>query len=78
MVPFDFKKVTKAICQRNSDDADMGSSDKDENLQNSDSGSSHSGEKANLGQSLGNATGNSNGVGLLLKHDGPVLMSLKF
>jgi hypothetical protein len=32
MVPFDFKKVTKAIHQRNSDDANMGSSNKDEDL----------------------------------------------
>jgi hypothetical protein len=79
MVPFYFKKVTKAIPQRNGDGVDMGSSDEDEDLQNNDDGGSdHSGEEANLGQSLGNAAGNSNGVGSLLKRDGPVLMSLKF
>ena len=78
MVPFHFKKVTKAIPQRNGDGVDMGSSDEDEDLQNNDSGSNHSGEEANLGQSLGNAAGNSNGVGSLLKHDVLVLMSLKF
>jgi hypothetical protein len=32
MVPFCFKKVTKAIPQRNGDGVDMGSSDKDEDL----------------------------------------------
>jgi hypothetical protein len=78
MVLFCFKKVTKAIPQRNGDGVNMGSSDKDEDLQNNDGGSNHSGEKANLGQSLGNAAGNSNGVGSLLKRDVPVLMSLKF
>ena len=79
MVPFYFKKVTKALPQRNGDGVDMGSSNEDEDLQNNDdSGSDHLGEEANLGQSLGNAAGNSNGVGSLLKRDGPVLMSLKF
>jgi hypothetical protein len=78
MVPFHFKKVTKAIPQRNGDGVDMGSSDEDEDLQNNNGGSNHLGEEANLGQSPGNAARNSNGVGLLLKHDVPVLMSLKF
>src|SRR5437879_5363705 len=62
MVPFRFKKVTKAIPQRNGDGVNMGSSDEDEDLQNNDSGSNHSGEETNLGQSLGNAAGNSNEV----------------
>ena len=78
MVPLRFKKVTKVIPQRNGDGIDMGSSDEDEDLQNNDGDSGHSGEEANLGQSLGNAAGNSNGVGPLLKRDGPVLMPLKF
>jgi hypothetical protein len=78
MVLFRFKKVTKAIPQRNSDGVDMGSSDEDEDLQNNDSSSNHSGEEANLGQSPGNAARNSNGVGSLLKCDVLVLMSLKF
>ena len=78
MVPLYFKKVTKAIPQRSGDGFDTGSSDEDEDLQSNDSGSNHSGEEANLGQSLGNAAGNSNGVGSLLKRDRPVLMPLKF
>jgi hypothetical protein len=78
MVLFRFKKVTKAIPQRNSDGVDMRSSNKDEDLQNNDGGSNHSGEEANLSQSPGNTAGNLNGVGLLLKCDVLVLMSLKF
>jgi hypothetical protein len=50
MVLFYFKKVTKAIPQRNGDGVNMGSSNKDKDLQNNDDGSSnHSGEEANLG-----------------------------
>jgi len=78
MVPFSFKKATKATPQGSGDGVDTGSSDEDEDLQSSDNGSNHSGEEANLGQSLGNAAGNSNGVGSLLKRDRPVLMPLKF
>ena len=78
MVLFYFKKATKATPQRSGDGVDMGSSDEDEDLHSIDGGSNHSGEEANLGQSLGNAAGNSNGVGSLLKHDRPVLMPLKF
>ena len=78
MVPFCFKKVTKATPQGSGNGAGMESSGEDEGLQSGDSGSDHSGEEDNLGQTLGNTAGNSNEVGSLLKRDGPVLMSLKF
>ena len=78
MVPLRFKRVTKAIPQRNGDGIDMGSSNEDEDLQNNDGDSSHLGEEANLDQSLGNAAVNLNGVGPLLKRNGLMLMPLKF
>ena len=78
MVLFSFKKATKATPQGSGDGINTGSSDEDEDLQSSDDSSNHLGEEANLGQSLGNAGRNSNGVGSLLKRDRPVLMPLKF
>ena len=48
MVPFCFKKVTKATPQGSGNGVDTESSDKDEGLQSVDSGSDHSGEEDNL------------------------------